>query len=217
MTRKFPNKGPLARTAKGFKRPKPTIVIVCEGKVTEPTYFKSFTECYSNTLVTVITIGGCGVPVSVVQRAIDQKHELTKLARLSKNSYDQQFEVWAVFDRDAHPKPQVPKALELARYNGIHTAYSNPCFELWGLMHFSCVAKPGSHQQTQRDLKRLLPSFCHERNPILPFDTLASRYAAAVVNAKRALKDRETENQPHGDPSTSVHLLTEQIRHFGRI
>lgn len=216
MARKFPNKGMLGRTRQGFKTAKPKIVVVCEGKLTEPSYFKDFTDHYNNPLVTVTTVGGCGVPISVVERAIDEKRQLVTYARQTKDSYDQQFEVWAVFDRDEHPKVQVPRALQLARDNDIRVAYSNPCFELWGLMHFSCVAKPGSHQQTQRELKRVLPGFCHERHPVMNFELLAGRYPKAVSNSVRALRDRENEGRAHSDPSTSVHLLTEQIRLFGR-
>ena len=191
-------------------------MIVCEGKVTEPRYFHDFTDHHANALVTVTTIGGCGVPLSVVERAIREKQALTKTARRSKDSYGQQFDVWAVFDRDAHPKPQVPLALALAKRHGIQIAYSNPCFELWGLMHFACVARPGSHKQTQRELKRLLPKFCHEKNPIFDFNVLVSKYAIALRHATQALKDRASEGQTNGDPSTTVFQLTEQIRRFGK-
>ncbi len=219
MARKFPNKGlkgTTGRPSPGLIPAKPKIVIVCEGKVTEPRYFNDFTDHHGNSLVTVTTIGGCGVPLCVVERAVREKHALTHTARRSKDSYDQQFDVWAVFDRDAHPKPQVPQAFALAKRHGIRIAFSNPCFELWGLMHFTCVARPGSHKQTQRELKRLLPRFCHEKNPILDFDVLIPKYTQALSNATQALKDRELEGQTNGDPSTTVFRLTEQIRQFGK-
>ena len=168
MTRKFPRKGlsgPAGRAVPGLTPTKPKIVIVCEGKVTEPRYFNEFTDHHGNSLVSVTTIGGCGVPVCVVERAIEEKRSLAKIAKATKDSFDKRFEVWAVFDRDAHPQPQVPQALELARNHGIHIAYSNPCFEIWGLMHFSCAARPGSHQETQRQLKQKLDGYCHDKNP----------------------------------------------------
>ena len=42
-------------------------------------------------------------------------------------------EVWCMFDFDVHP--QVPEAIELARRNEINMAASNPCVELWFLLH----------------------------------------------------------------------------------
>jgi len=83
-------------------------------------------------------------------------------------------------------------------------------------MHFSCVARPGSHHETQRDLKKVFPTFCHEKNPVFTFEPLKSKYSGAVTNATKALKDREAEGRKNGDPSTTVHLLTERIRQFGR-
>ena len=130
MARKFPNKGlkgTTGRPSPGLIPAKPKIVIVCEGKVTEPRYFNDFTDHHGNSLVTVTTIGGCGVPLCVVERAVREKHALTHTARRSKDSYDQQFDVWAVFDRDAHPKPQVPQAFALAKRHGIRIAFANPC------------------------------------------------------------------------------------------
>jgi len=216
VVRKFPKSAPLGRVSRGFKQPKPKIVVVCEGKVTEPKYLRDFRDCYGNSLVTVTTIGGCGVPVSVVERAIEEKQQLVRSARASKDLHDTFFEVWAVFDRDAHPKPQVPHALDLARKHGIQIGFSNPCFELWGLMHFSCVARPGSHHETQKDLKRVFPTFCHEKNPVFAFEQLKPKYLDAVANATKALKDRAAEGHVNGNPSTTVHLLTERIRQFGR-
>lgn len=44
-------------------------------------------------------------------------------------------EIWCVFDRDSHPSYQ--EAFQLASHNKrIHLCWSNPCIELWFLMHF---------------------------------------------------------------------------------
>lgn len=44
-------------------------------------------------------------------------------------------EIWCVFDRDRHPSYQ--EAFELASHNRrIRLCWSNPCIELWFLMHF---------------------------------------------------------------------------------
>jgi len=42
--------------------------------------------------------------------------------------------VWCVFDVDDHPR--VADARQMAADNGIELAISNPCFELWLLLHF---------------------------------------------------------------------------------
>ena len=203
-------RGPARRT------PRPEIIVVCEGKVTEPQYFSDLRAVFRNTLVKITAIGGCGVPVSVVERAIFERKLRIQLARKTGDSFDSQFEVWAVFDRDEHPKRQVPDALDLAKSNGVSVAYSNPCFELWGLMHFSCYARPGHHHEVQAALKRQLPGYCHEHNPVVKVSDLRDRYETAVKNARQSLVDRQSEGTPLGDPSTNVFELTEKIKEFGQ-
>jgi hypothetical protein len=188
------------------------IIIVCEGKRTEPEYFNAFKKELRKSLVKVTPIGGCGVPPSVVERAIQMKQEKSLEARRSRDSFDKNFEVWAVFDRDAHPGNQVTDAMTMAARNGINVAYSNPCFEVWGLMHFSIYNKPGHHHGTQADLKRVLTGYCHQNNPVMDLSLLMPRYFDAVKNAELALLRRSEEGREMGDPSTGVHVLTERIR-----
>jgi hypothetical protein len=216
MTHNFRQSSSLSRSGFPIKQPKPKIVVVCEGKVTEPKYFEDFRLYCGNSLVTVKAIGGCGVPVSVVERAIAERERLVREAKASRDSFDQIFEVWAVFDRDAHPQPQVPTAIANAQINDIRVAFSNPCFEVWGLMHYSCYSRPGHHHETQRELKRILTGYCHERNPVMSLQLLQPKYETAVTNSQQALRRREQEDSPNGDPSTTVHLLTERIREFGK-
>jgi hypothetical protein len=57
-------------------------------------------------------------------------------------------EVWCVFDVDEHPK--LAEARDQANANGIQLAVSNPCFELWLLLHFQeHRAHAGGHAQGQ--------------------------------------------------------------------
>lgn len=215
MQRAFRQVRPLDRGGVPKRLPRPEIVVVCEGKVTEPKYFLSFSAIYGNSLVTVTPVGGCGVPISVVQRAIEEKSKRIVQARRSRDSFEVS-EIWAVFDRDQHPGLQVPQALMLAAENDIRIAFSNPCFEVWGLMHFSCYGRPGHHHEVQAALKKVLAGYCHETNPrIDPLD-LSESYETAVQNSARACEERCKEGRPSGDPSTSVHLLTERIRGLGR-
>jgi hypothetical protein len=207
----------LERRGAPRRLPKKKIVIVCEGKLTEPRYFQDFLTLQNSTLVSVQTIGGCGVPVSVVERAVSEREALLATARRTRDSFDAAFEVWAVFDRDAHPHTQVPDAFALAAENEIKVAYSNPCFEVWGLMHFALWAKPGHHHETQRDLKERLDGYCHTNNPLMNVVLLDRKYPDAVRNAQMASTRREEEGSSiYGDPSTSVYLLTERIRMNGK-
>lgn len=216
MARKFPIAKPLNRRQTQTKDPKPIIIVVCEGKVTEPQYFDDFKKIHSNSLVQIKSFGGCGVPISVVNRAISEKLVVEQEAKKSQDSFERIFQIWAVFDRDDISKADIQHAFELANANGVQIAYSNPCFEVWGLMHYGCYSKPGHQHETHRALKRVLTGYCHDANPVLNVRALNPAYANAVANAQRALIRREEEGTQHGDPSTTVFMLTEQIRLFGR-
>lgn len=122
---------PILDRGKPTKEEKPTILIVCEGKNTEPSYFKQF----KLSSATIKVVGeGCNT-VSLVKQAI---------ALNKKGKYDK---VWCVFDAD--PKQNNPKqtqnfndAVKMAKAKGFGLAYSNQAFEYWLILHFE--DHPGS-------------------------------------------------------------------------
>ncbi len=116
---------PVLERPKPTKKEKPTILIVCEGKNTEPSYFKQFKLSLAN----IKTVGKGFNTVSLVKQTI---------ALNKKGNYEK---VWCVFDAD--PKPINPKqaqnfnnAIKMATANGFGVAYSNQAFEYWLLLHF---------------------------------------------------------------------------------
>jgi hypothetical protein len=73
-----------------------------------------------------------GAPMSLVERAVVLADKRKRMLR--RTNADVPFdEIWCVFDRDEHPF--VDEAIELATRNGIGVAFSNPCFELWFVLH----------------------------------------------------------------------------------
>ena len=106
---------------RGPTRPQlPTILIVCDGQNTEPSYFNQFRLASAR----VIAVGEGNNTTSTVQQAI-------QLSR--QQVYDQ---VWCVFDRDSFPANNFNNAVARAEAHGLHVAYSNQAFEYWLLLHF---------------------------------------------------------------------------------
>lgn len=104
-----------------------TFVILCEGKETEPQYLRALKQLPKvREAVSVEILGSVGRPLQLVEAAIEAKRQVNEID-----------EVWCVFDVEA-PKehPNLNEALALARDNGIKTAVSNPCFEIWLVLHF---------------------------------------------------------------------------------
>jgi hypothetical protein len=60
-----------------YRDPRPRILIVCEGRNTEPEYFEQFAVFYKQTVVKVELAKAQGVPLSVVRAARDPKNEAT--------------------------------------------------------------------------------------------------------------------------------------------
>jgi hypothetical protein len=125
VTKKRRREEPILERGKPTKKEKPTILIVCEGKNTEPSYFEQF----KLSLATIKTVGKGFNTVSLVKQAI----------ALSKNANYEK--VWCVFDAD--PKPDNPKqsqnfnaAVKMATAKGFGVAYSNQAFEYWLILHF---------------------------------------------------------------------------------
>ena len=133
-----------------FADPKPTILIVCEGQVSEPEYFTGFTRAVRNPRVTIRIEGGAGVPQSVVEAAKRLKREAERQAKREKDDNIRYDFVWCVFDIDDHPN--IASASQMARDSGIELAISNPSFELWLLLHFR--DNPGMQHRNQ--ITRLL-------------------------------------------------------------
>lgn len=191
LSRKSATKTPAART-----------IIVTEGERTEPEYLKAFVRIHGVKAAVVIGVGG--EPRAVVERAISERR------KLRKDPLGRHDTVWAMFDRDEHPRFAEAKNLALA--HGVQLAVSNPCFELWGVFHYRDWDAHVSRQECQRLLARDCPAYSAQAGKLFNDEkVIQENYFAAVQRGKDSLVRREEEDDPHGNPSTSVHFLTERI------
>ena len=127
-------KRPDARRAPN-RDPGRRILIVCEGEVTEREYFEGFRRWCKNPRVVIAFDGPAGVPLTLVGRAKQRRDEADLAASRAGDDFLRYDEVWCVFDVDEHP--HVVSAREGALAAGLRIAMSNPCFELWLLLHFA--------------------------------------------------------------------------------
>jgi hypothetical protein len=172
-------------------------LIVCEGEKTEPNYFKSF-QVPKN----VVTVRGFGRnTVTLVEKAIELKRE---------EDYDQ---VWCVFDRDSFPARDFNDAMRLANKNGINVAYSNEAFELWYLLHFDYCHTAIPRSEYCKRLNKLL-RYSYEKNSDTIYEDLESLQPTAIRNARRLLEQYVPSCPEKDNPSTTVHLLVEQLNRF---
>lgn len=205
---RFPKETTLKR--KFFqKQPKAKIYVLCEGKLTEPAYIKDFANQYANDRVIVQPIPGVGVPLTVSQQAVELKAELLREARKSKDSFNMSFSVWCIVDIDEHPN--VLEAKQLADANKIKFLVSNPCFELWGLLHLKAQDAHIHRHSLQSTLHKEMPTYHHKNNPIFDYDQIKDNYKTAKERAATICNRRKEEGKTSGNPSTNVYELFECI------
>lgn len=183
---------------------RPLILIVCEGRVTEPEYINVVRVREKINLVRIIIDREGGTPKTLVDRAVEEKK---RAARTPFGKYD---ELWCVFDFDEHPF--IPEAKQKAAANGIRIAMSNPSFELWLMLHFGYHSAPISRQDARRACERAIAGY--EKH--IPGDVIYPRLDTAIANAKQLTHWQETRDASGSNPSTDVYQLIERLRAAGK-
>jgi RloB-like protein len=194
---------PLKRKV-ATRRPRKTLVVFCEGERTEPEYLDALKRQPSVRDVAAVDLRvetgqGGSVPRTLVAMATE--------ARARAIEEDAEIdEFWCVFDVEwPRNHPGLDEAVQQARVNGINLAVSNPCFELWLILHFQDRAAWLDNNQARR-LRRQVDGSSDkglEASKYMPFTSDAARRAAALD--KRHLRDDTV--FPHNNPSSGMHRL----------
>ena len=129
------------------------IVIASEGKDTERIYFKALAKEYTNPRV----------HVHVLERSENEQNNSSPEHVLKQlNDYKSQYELeaddelWLVVDKDRWTEAMLSRvATECAQDEFLHMALSNPCFELWLLLHMEdAVSLPPEEQKQWMENRR---------------------------------------------------------------
>ena len=189
------------------RAPKKRFTIYCEGANTEPQYLRALKTVYKDALIVVDTVAPAGVPYTIARKAVEF---IKQLEKEKTSSFEEGDEVWVVFDRDEHHKFE--EAVNLCEQKRISVARSNPCFELWIILHVTDFNKPDDGQAVRKHLAKLRPEY----NPAGPKSVVCEELMGSVVEAERRaerlLDRRVEEGAPFGRPSTTVNHLTRAIR-----
>ena len=121
------------------------IVIASEGKDTERIYFKALAKEYTNPRV----------HVHILERSVDEQNNSSPEHVLKQlNDYKSQYELeaddelWLVVDKDRWTEAMLSRvATECSQEIAMHMALSNPCFELWLLLHLEDAASLTPEEQ----------------------------------------------------------------------
>lgn len=190
--------------------PRRKLLILCEGKVTEPLYFRSFRQEHRNHLVEVEIVPECGGPKPLVELAVERKKSAEKEARRHRDPYQKYDEVWCVFDVDNHPN--LVEAKRQAQDNGLKLAISNPCFELWIVLHFQDQRAYQDRGWIQSKCREYLSGFAKA----VPYEKVQPNYQDALERATALMRWQEEQGRHDANPSTGVYKLTERIVELGK-
>jgi hypothetical protein len=154
----------------------------------------------------VLEIEPRSTPKTIVERAVKLKKQANRDANRLADDNHQYEEVWCVFDVDDHLL--IAEAQEQAKANGVEVAISNPCFELWALLHFQDQRAHIERGKVQRLCAKHMPGYEKKLN----YDILRSKYSDALRRAADLEKWHDSRGTPWENPSTMVHKLVERIR-----
>ncbi len=181
------------------------LLVVCEGILREPEYIEGFKRLKKRPTVDVEVVGEGADPSRVVAKARQLRDSAERTARRESDRFAAFDEVWCVFDRDVHA--HFDTACQTARDNDLNLAYSNPCFELWLLLHFRESPGDQHRHHVQRTLRDFLPAY----DKALTFADVAEGVADARDRARRLNDDAERMGEAGRNPTTLVYRLLDAI------
>jgi RloB-like protein len=181
------------------------LLVLVEGHVTEEGYFMFWRRrARRDALVEIHEFHG--TPKSLVEKAVDVKAEEKRNEKRGRGRAHDEF--WCVFDVDEHPYLQ--DAIELASTHGIGLAVSNPCIELWFLLHFvdqtAYIDRRAAQTQAKAQLK------CGKHLSLAALESLAEHFALAETRARRLDEKHRDDGTPApGNPSSSIWRIIDSI------
>jgi hypothetical protein len=180
-----------------------TFLIVCEGQKTERIYFNNYKERNS------------GLIIYTPNSSVTDPENLVSFALSQITRYDIDFEngdqVWCVFDADHHNNQSIEKAEKLAK-GKVNLCFSNPCFELWYLLHFCYY----DQKITTADLKLKLGAYLKNYDKTKDyFEELLSKRDFAIRQANK-LNEKQANSglkllSIQSNPSTKVVILVQEM------
>lgn len=182
------------------------ILIYVEGRKTEELYLVDWARRYRReVLVTFDEFRGG--PLQLTKRAVERKkQEASEFRKGRGRPHDS---IWCVFDVDDHPN--IGQSIDLAIDHSINLAISNPCLELWFLLHFEDQTAFLRRDQAQRRAEAHLG--CSKVLTNAALQALSDRYDDAARRAMELDAKHAGDGSPPGaNPSSGLRSLIREIR-----
>lgn len=192
------------------------IIIATEGNKTEPHYFNAIATYYRNSKV----------HVEVLERkstASAPEHVITELDKFRREySLNEHDELWLVIDLDGWGSGKLSEVSTQCEQKNYGFAVSNPCFEVWLLLHVATLdsyteqelielienrkSNKNSKTRLEKELTKLCGAYNKENLDTSPF----LEHVAVAIERARAIDIHPTHRWPN-QLGTRVYLLAESI------
>lgn len=183
--------------------------VFTEGVKTEVQYLRYWERLHRGS-VSLLIDDFHGTPLPLVRHAVEQQKRDRREDRGGRGRAPSA--TWCVFDIDQHPN--LPEAVDLARSHSIHLAISNPCVELWFLLHFAEQTAWIHRHDAQREAARFLSG--GKALSSSDWDALRQRYDLARARAQGLATRHRGDGDADGEnPSSGVWRLVDVIRGGG--
>ncbi len=201
------------RPKRAAHAPRRTVLLVCEGEKTEPNYFWALVGEEGVTQRCTVTVkkGEGRTPELALRKAMGQKRQ----ADDRQQPYD---EIWVVVDVETRRDPSDWETIRRqAAKNSIRLCLSNPCFEVWFLMHFghSGTGFLNARQATE-ELNKLWNAHFdrdYDKGDEGHYEKVAHLTDDAIKNAKWVLANQHAGKQDilECNSATEVYELVEHL------
>ena len=193
------------------RQQKALILFGLEGKnKTEKQYFSNFKQIQDKYLIRWAS-GNATDPVGIVENI--KKDILQKNLKAGDRAF-------AVFDIDIDPLKEdvVEKARNLAKEHNIELITSNPCFEVWFVLHFE--DSTASYNSSKDVINKLRTYITGYKKSDDVFKVLQGRMKAAILRAKKLRayhKNNKTCKLSEQNPVTGVDQVVELLCDSGEV
>ncbi len=216
----FKNTLPLVRKQE-TKLPLKAFLIACEGICSEPNYINGLVL---NEKINRKIADGTVVKIAPHQHS-DPYGVLQDLLR--SPNYESYDELWIVIDRDevelkgkgfgGHTEENFQKALEESKEYGVEVACSNPCFELWIVLHFeyrdTACSRGDIQKKALEKINLLLPNDKQLKKveKLKSVENIYDLLKDKVDIARRNAKKLKANEKIKANPSTGMYKLLESL------
>jgi hypothetical protein len=185
-----------------------TLIIACEDEKSARLYFQAiFVDLRKNHAIAASSL-------------IIAKHKHTDPCGVLQDlqnhkGYDEFDHQWIVIDRDeertnsgGHTLENFTQAITIAKSKGIKVAYSNPCFEIWYLLHFEY-----RNTAIDRDelVEKLELNYQYAKNKLFAVVLNQDLHITAIKNAQKLHNASQSATD---NPNTTVHELVKLLNGF---